>query len=108
METILETLTENYLNVTLACVIIGYLITTTPYLSRLKDFVPILVTIAGSLLGIVLHGLSVDVVVYGALAGILSTGLYELFGKGIKNLGEIIGRRSGLKRTQDDDPFDNL
>lgn len=103
METVIATLTENYLNVTLACVIIGYLITTTPYLNRLKDFVPVLVTIAGTLLGVVLHGFAVDVVVYGALAGILSTGLYELFGKGIKNLGKRLDK-DGLLNDQDNDP----
>ena len=105
MEQLSNMLMNNYLNVTLACVIIGYLITTTPYLSRAKSAVPLIVTILGALLGVALHGLDIDVAIYGALAGILSTGLYELFGKGIKNLGKKLDKE-GLLDDQENDPFD--
>lgn len=101
MEYIVDIIIGSYLNITLACVIVGYLITTTPYIDRLKNFVPLLVTLFGALLGVVLYGVSVDVLVYGALAGILSTGLYELFGKGIKNIGEILGKRGYLSDKED-------
>lgn len=84
---------SNYMIVTLACVIFGYIVTTTPYLQRLKDSVPIIVTVIGALLAVALHGYTVNVVILGALAGILSTGLYELFGKGIKKLGEYLEGR---------------
>jgi len=52
--------------------------------------------------GVVLYGATVDVAVYGALAGILSTGLYELFGKGIKNVGKTLEKRGGISNTEDD------
>ena len=102
MEEILGRVFGEYLNVTLACVIFGYLITTTPYLQKVSAFVPIIVTVVGALLGVILYGATVDVVVYGALAGILSTGLYELFGKGIKNIGKTLEKRGGISNTEDD------
>lgn len=90
METIIKSLLDSYMSVTLACVIIGYLITTTPYLNKASAFVPVLVTAIGSALAILIHGFGVDTMIYGALAGILSTGLYELLGKGIKNISKFI------------------
>lgn len=93
MEQVINILVNDYAIVTLASVIIGYLVTTTPYLQRAKDFVPVIVTIIGALLAVAIHGYAVNVVILGGLAGLLSTGLYELFGKGIKNLGNKIERR---------------
>ena len=93
MEQVINVLLQDYAIVTLASVIIGYLVTTTPYLQRAKDFVPVIVTIIGACLAVAIHGYTVDVVILGGLAGLLSTGLYELFGKGIKNLGKTLERR---------------
>lgn len=93
MEEVINVLFKEYAIVTLASVIIGYLVTTTPYLQRAKDFVPVIVTIIGACLAVVIHGYTVEVVILGGLAGLLSTGLYELFGKGIKNIGKTIERR---------------
>lgn len=90
MEHIVEGLISNYTIITLANVIVGYLITTTPYLERAKDYVPIIVTVIGVMLSVLMYGNTVENIVLGALSGILSTGLYELFGKGIKNLGEYL------------------
>lgn len=103
MEQVIQLLLADYLVVTLASVILGYLITTTPYISKAKPFVPVIVTIAGSLLAVAIHGYSIDVVTYGALSGILSTGLYELFGKGIKNLGTTLEKRGASNNTGDDE-----
>ena len=101
METLIKTLMDSYLSVTLACVIIGYLITTTPYLNRLSAFVPLLVTLLGALLALAVHGLGVDTAVYGALAGILSTGFYELLGKGIKNVSKFVMSRNPYEPDED-------
>ena len=101
MEQVINILVNDYAIVTLASVIIGYLITTTPYLQRAKDFVPVIVTILGALLSVAIHGYTVEVVILGGLAGLLSTGLYELFGKGIKNLGKTLERRYEVKETND-------
>ena len=101
MEQVINVLLQDYAIVTLACVIIGYLVTTTPYLQRAKDFVPVIVTIIGACLAVAIHGYTVDVVILGGLAGLLSTGLYELFGKGIKNLGKTLERRYAVEETND-------
>lgn len=93
MEQVIQAIGEGYVIVTLACVIIGYLITTTPYLQRAKDFVPVIVTVVGLILGVALYGADIEVATYGMLAGLLSTGLYELFGKGLKSLGELLEKR---------------
>lgn len=93
MEQVIDVLVNDYAIVTLACVIIGYLVTSTPYIKRVKDFVPVIVTIIGSLLALVIHGYTVEVIILGGLAGLFSTGLYELFGKSIKNIGKILESR---------------
>ena len=100
MEQVINVLINDYAIVTLASVIIGYLITTTPYLQRAKDFVPVIVTILGALLAVAVHGYTIEVVILGGLAGLLSTGLYELFGKGIKNLGKALDRRYTVSDTR--------
>lgn len=99
MEQVINVLLQDYAIVTLACVIIGYLVTTTPYIQRAKDFVPVIVSVIGALLAVAIHGNTVEIIVLGGLAGLLSTGLYELFGKGIKNLGKVLERRYAVEET---------
>lgn len=88
MESILGLIGQEYLIITLLGIIIGYVITSTPFLKGIKDNIPLINTIVGSVLGIVQGGWTLEAVVYGAMAGLISTGLYELFGKKLKNLGE--------------------
>lgn len=101
MEQVVDILVNDYAIVTLACVIIGYLVTSTPYIQRAKDFVPVIVSVIGAVLAVVIHGNTVEIIVLGGLAGLLSTGLYELFGKGIKNLGQYLEGRVLVKETND-------
>lgn len=101
MEQVVDILVNDYAIVTLACVIIGYLVTSTPYIQRAKDFVPVIVSVIGAVLAVAIHGNTVEIIVLGGLAGLLSTGLYELFGKGIKNLGAYLERRVLVKETND-------
>lgn len=88
MESIIGLIGQEYLIITLLGIIIGYVITSTPYLKGLKDNIPLINTLIGSVLGILQGGWSLEAVVYGALAGLISTGLYELFGKRLKELGQ--------------------
>lgn len=102
MESIIQVIEEGYIIITLGCVILGYVVTTTPHLDKVKDFVPLLVTLVGMGLGLTFYGKSLDVAVYGALSGIISTGLYELFGKGITNLGKYLEERGFLVKKGGD------
>lgn len=102
MEEIMELIGEGYAMITLSMVIFGYVVTTTPYLEKIKSFLPLIVTILGTIMSVIMFGNELSVMVYGALAGVLSSGLYELFGKGIKNLAVIIGKKYG-KGGKDDE-----
>lgn len=93
---------EKYIIITLGCVILGYLVTTTPYINKYKDSIPLLVTAVGMLLGMVLYGTNVESAIYGALAGIVSSGLYELFGKSVRNLGSKLEEK-GVDVTKSGD-----
>lgn len=79
---------QEYVIITLLGVVIGYVITSTPKLNSIKGLIPIIVTLVGAAVGGVQQGLTVDGIVYGAVAGLISTGLYELFGKKLKEFGE--------------------
>lgn len=75
--------------ITLACLIVGFVIHNTKVLKeRLDDFIPLIVTVLGIVLGLALDGPSIKNAIIGALSGLSSTGLYEAF----KNLIEK-GRR---------------
>ena len=77
----LDFITENYIPViTLATLIIGYVIKETPALEKVANaYIPLIVTITGALLGVFISGLSVEALVYGAVSGLASTGLHQAF-----------------------------
>lgn len=71
--------------IVLACLVVGYIIKTTPILSdRLKNLIPLIVAILGALLASLEGGFNTYTLTAGAISGLLSTGLYEAF-KGIIN-----------------------
>lgn len=71
---------ENYfvLTVVLACLIVGYILK-----KWIKDvdnkYIPTILTVFGALLNLVVSGLSVNSVIFGALMGLASTGLHQAF-----------------------------
>ena len=77
----LDFITENYIPViTVATLTIGYVIKETPALEKVANaYIPLIVTITGSLLGVFISGLSVESFVYGAVSGLASTGLHQAF-----------------------------
>lgn len=79
----LDFITENYIPVILvANLIIGYIIKETPALKKVANaYIPLIVTITGALLGVFINGLSVEALVYGAVSGLASTGLHQVFTK---------------------------
>ena len=72
-------LTENFvLVVVVACLIVGYIMKTSFDFIQNK-YIPTILAILGACLNVVVSGMSVDSVVYGALMGLASTGLHQAF-----------------------------
>lgn len=66
--------------VVIACLIVGYVVKTTPLFYRIaNDYIPLIVTLLGATLGAILNGVTVEGIVYGALSGLASTGLHQIF-----------------------------
>lgn len=81
-------LTENFVVVVVvACLVIGYIIKHATFFKWIKnDDIPMILALIGAVLNAVVSGLSVESVVYGALMGVASTGLHQIFKEWIDNI----------------------
>ena len=78
-------LTENFVVVVLvACLIVGYLIKTSFGFIENK-YIPTILAVFGAVLNAIVSGVSVDSIVYGALMGLASTGLHQMFKQWVEN-----------------------
>ena len=77
----LKFITENFVPVIIvACVIVGYIIKVTPPFANVaNNYIPLIVTLLGAVLGALINGLSIEAIVYGAVSGLASTGLHQAF-----------------------------
>ena len=77
----LKFIAENFVPViVVACVLVGYIIKVTPPFAKIaNNYIPLIVTALGAILGVVVNGLTLEVVVYGAVSGLASTGLHQAF-----------------------------
>ena len=77
----LKFITENFVPViVVACVLVGYIIKVTPPFAKFtNNYIPLIVTVLGAVLGILTNGLTLEAIVYGAVSGLASTGLHEAF-----------------------------
>lgn len=77
----LKFITENFVSViVVACVLVGYIIKVTPPFAKLaNNYIPLIVTVLGAILGILVNGLTLEAIVYGAVSGLASTGLHQVF-----------------------------
>lgn len=77
----LSVVTENFVPViVIACLVVGYIIKATPVLTnKVNDYIPLIVGLLGAILGLVMNGLTVESIVYGAVSGLASTGLHQTF-----------------------------
>ena len=75
----LNFITDMYVPIILvACLIVGYIV--KKWISDVDDkWIPTIVTILGAVLGFVINGASIEAVVAGAVTGLASTGLHQLF-----------------------------
>lgn len=85
----MEFLTEYYIPIVLvACLVVGYIM--KKFMPTDNKWIPLTVTILGAILGcIASKGISLEAIVAGAVSGLASTGLHQLFSQFIDN-GEII------------------
>ena len=66
--------------VMVACLVVGYIIKHATFFKWLNnDNIPVVLAFVGAILNIVVSGLSVESVVYGAVMGLASTGLHQSF-----------------------------
>ena len=77
----LKFITENFVPViVVACVLVGYIIKVTPPFAKLaNNYIPLIVTLLGAVLGVLANGLTLEAIVYGAVSGLASTGLHQAF-----------------------------
>lgn len=68
--------------VVVACLVVGYIIKHATFLKKIpNDDIPVILAIVGGFLNILVSGLTIESVVYGALMGLASTGLHQAFSK---------------------------
>lgn len=85
----MDFLTEYYIPIVLvACLVVGYIM--KKFMPTDNKWIPLTVTILGAVLGCIANkGISLEAIVAGAVSGLASTGLHQLFSQFIDN-GEII------------------
>ena len=64
--------------VMVACLVVGYIIKTS-FDKIPNKYIPTILAVVGAVLNMIVSGMSVDSVVYGALMGLASTGLHQAF-----------------------------
>lgn len=86
----LKFITDNFVPViVVACVLVGYIIKTIPPFAKVANsYIPLIVTLLGAVLGAVINGVSIEAIVYGAVSGLASTGLHQLFAQVLNIKGE--------------------
>ena len=77
----LKFITENFVPViVVACVLVGYIIKVTPPFAKIaNNYIPLIVTVLGAIMGILANGMTLEAIVYGAVSGLASTGLHQAF-----------------------------
>ena len=64
--------------VMVACLVVGYIIKTS--FDRVPNkYIPTILAVIGAVLNMIVSGMSVESIVYGALMGLASTGLHQAF-----------------------------
>lgn len=84
----LNFITDMYVPIILvACLIVGYIV--KKWIKDVDDkWIPTIVTVLGAVLGVVLNGFGLEQIVAGAVTGLASTGLHQLFKQLIEGGGD--------------------
>lgn len=65
-----------------AGLIVGAVIKHTPALDKVANgFIPLIVTVLGAVVGAISVGVSLEGIIYGAMSGLASTGLHQMFSR---------------------------
>lgn len=64
--------------VMVACLVVGYIIKTS-FDGVPNKYIPTILAVVGAVLNVIVSGVSVNSIVYGALMGLASTGLHQAF-----------------------------
>ena len=82
-------LTEHFVLVVLvACLVVGYSIKHATFFKWIpNDDIPVILAVFGAVLNLVVSGLAIESVVYGAVMGLASTGFHQSFKTFIENAG---------------------
>ena len=85
----LKFITDNFVPViVVACVLVGYIIKVTPPFAKVaNNYIPLIVTTLGGIMGVITNGMALESFVYGAVSGLASTGLHQTFTQ-ILNIGK--------------------
>lgn len=80
-------LTEHFvLVVVVACLVVGYMIKHASFMKWLPNGdIPIVLAVIGAILNAFVSGFTVEAIVYGAVMGLASTGMHQLFKNWIEN-----------------------
>lgn len=69
--------------IVIAGLIVGYVIRATPALQPAREYIPLIVCILGAALGAVIQEVTVEAIIMGAVSGLASTGLNQVFRKAL-------------------------
>ena len=74
-------LTEYFVAVVLvACLVVGYIIKHATFLKWINnDDIPVILAVVGLGMNLAVSGLSIESAVYGAVMGLASTGMHQVF-----------------------------
>ena len=80
-------LTEHFvLVVVVACLVVGYIIKHATFMKWLpNNDIPIVLAVVGAVLNAFVSGFTVEAIVYGAVMGLASTGMHQMFKNWIEN-----------------------
>ena len=66
--------------VVLSCLVVGYIVKHASFFKWINnDDIPVILAVVGGIVNVLVSGLSVETVVYGAFMGLASTGLHQSF-----------------------------
>ena len=74
-------LTEHFvLVVVVACLVVGYIIKHASFMTWLpNNDIPVVLAVIGAVLNMFVSGFTVESIVYGAVMGLASTGMHQMF-----------------------------
>ncbi|MDN6664972.1 MAG: phage holin family protein [Tetragenococcus koreensis] len=67
--------------IVLAGLIVGYVIKATPALQKARPYIPLVLTVLGGVLGLVVNGVNVEALVLGMASGLAATGANQAYRK---------------------------